>query len=83
MAQLIPETDAWLIKQPASNVTELVIICLNAGPPIAVPILSKTQGSLIGFVAEADHPGVEDSLQECRSKKQLRSLKPSLMTSLT
>ena len=36
---------------------------------ITVPVLPKTEGSLIGFVVEADHPGVEDSLQEDRSVK--------------
>ena len=29
---------------------------------ITVPVLPKTQGSLISFIVEADHPGVEDSL---------------------
>ena len=50
---------------------------------ITVPVLPKIQDSLIGFVVEANHPGVKDSLQEDRSMKQMRSLKPSLMTNLT
>ena len=55
---------------------------LNADPAIAVPILPKTQGSLPGFVVEAEHPVVEDLLLEDKSMKQLKSLKPSLMRNL-
>ena len=40
----------------------------------AVPVLPKTQGNLTGFMVEAEHLMVEDSLQEDRSMKQLRSL---------
>ena len=54
---------------------------LNADP--AVPILPKIPGNLPGFVVEAEHPVVEDLLQEDKSLKQLRSLKPSLMRNLT
>ena len=36
-----------------------------------------------GFVVEAEHPRVEDSLLEDKSVKQQRSLKPSLMRNLT
>ena len=50
---------------------------------ITVTVLPKTQGNLTGYVVEAEHLVVEDSLQEDRSMKQLRSLKPSLMTNLT
>ena len=82
MVQLIPKIDAQLIDQPASNVTELVIIHLNAGPPIAILILPKIKGNLTGFLVEAEHLMVKDTLQD-RSMKQLRSLKPSLMTNLT
>ena len=42
------------MESPASNVTELVIIRLNADP--AVPILPKIQGNLPGFMVEAEHP---------------------------
>ena len=37
---------------------------------ITVPVLPKIQCSLIGFMVEADHPRVQDSLQEDRSMKQ-------------
>ena len=37
---------------------------LNADPATAVPILPKIQGSLPGFMVEAEHPVVEDLLQE-------------------
>ena len=51
---------------------------------IAVPVLLKIQGNLPGFVVEVEHhPVVEDSLQEGRSMKQLKSVKPSLMKNLT
>ena len=50
---------------------------------LTVPILLKIQGNLTGFMVEADHPVGEDLLQEGKSMKQLRSLKPSLMTNLT
>ena len=83
VVRLIPKIDARLIDQLASNVTELVTIHLNAGPPIAVPILPKIQGNLTGFMVEAEHFVVEDSLQEDRSMKQLRSLTPSPTTNLT
>ena len=82
VVQLIPRTNAQLIKSPASSVTELVITLLNA-ELITVPTLPKIQGNLTGFVVEVDHPMVEDSLQEGRSMKQLRSFKPSLTTNLT
>ena len=49
VVQLIPKIDARLIDQPASNVTELIIIHLNAGPPIAVPILPKNTRQLNRF----------------------------------
>ena len=62
VVRLIPKIDAQLITQPASNVTELVIIHLNAGPPLAVPILPKIQGNLTGFMVEAEHLVVEDLL---------------------
>ena len=81
VVQLIQKIDAQLIGQTASNVKELVIIRLCADP--AVPVLPKIQGSSTGFMVEAEHPKVEDLLQEERSMKQLRSLKPSLMTNLT
>ena len=45
VVRLIPRIDAQITDQPASNATELVIIHLNAGPPIAVPILPKIQGN--------------------------------------
>ena len=79
--QYIPKTDAQLIDQLASDVTRLVIMPLCADP--AVPVLLKTQSNLKGFVVEAEHLMVEDSFQEDRSMKQLRSLRPSLMTNLT
>ena len=53
---------------------------LNADP--VVPILPKIQGNLPGFVVEVEHPVVEVSLQENKSMKQLRSLKPNLMRNL-
>ena len=81
VVQLIPRTNAQLIESPASNVTELVIMLLNV--ELTVPILLKIQGNLTGFMIEAEHLMVEDSLQEGRSMKQLRSLKPSQMTNLT
>ena len=59
----MPKTDARLIDQLASNVTDLVIIHLNAGLT-AVPTLPKIQGNLPGFVVEADHRMAEDSLQK-------------------
>ena len=65
---------------PVSNVTRLVIKLLNV--ELTVSILLKIQGNLTGFVIGVDHPGVGDSLQEGRSMRQLRSLKPSLMTNL-
>ena len=49
----------------------------------AVPVLLKIQGNLPGFVVEAEHPRVEDSLLEDKSMKQQRSLKPSLTRNLT
>ena len=49
---------------------------------IAVPILPKIQGNLPGVVVEAEHPVEEDLLQEDKSMKQQRSLKPSLMRNL-
>ena len=55
---------------------------LNADPATAVPILPKIQGNLPGFMVEAEHPMVEDLLQEDKSMKQLRSLKPSLTRNL-
>ena len=55
---------------------------LNADLAVAVPILPKIQGSLPGFVVEAEHPMVEDSLQEGKLMKQLRSQKPSLTRNL-
>ena len=51
--------------------------------PTAVPILPKIQGNLPGFMIEAEQPMVEDLLQEDKSMKQQRSLKPSLMRNLT
>ena len=42
---------------------------------LAVPTLLKIQGNLPGIVVEAEHPGIEDSLQD-KSMKQWRSLKP-------
>ena len=68
---------------PASrvNVTELAITQMNADP--AVQILPKIQGNLTGFMVEVEHPVVEDLLQGDKLMKQLRSLKPSLMTYLT
>ena len=83
MVQLIPRTNAWLIYQLASNVTVLVTIHLSAYLATAVPIPLKIQGNLPGFVVETEHPVVEDSPQEDKLMKQLRSLKPSLMTNLT
>ena len=53
---------------------------LNADP--AVPVIPKIQGNLPGFMVEAEHPVVEDLLQEDKSMKQQRSLKPSLMRNL-
>ena len=50
---------------------------------LTVPILLKIQGNLTGFAVEVGHPMVEDLLQDGKSIKQLRSLKPSLMTNLT
>ena len=55
---------------------------LNVDPAITAPILLKILGNLPGFVVEAEHPMVEDLLQEDRSMKQLRSQKPSLMRNL-
>ena len=49
----------------------------------AVPILPKIQGNLLGFVVEAEHPMVEDSLLEDKSMEQQRSLKQSLTRNLT
>ena len=80
MVQLIPRTKARLFESPASNVTELVIMPLNAEP--AIPTVPKIQGNLPGFMEEAEHPVVEDSLQEGKLMKQLRSLKPSLIRNL-
>ena len=54
---------------------------LNTDP--AVPILTKIQGNLPGFVVEAEHPVVEDLLQGDKLMKQLRSLKPNLTRNLT
>ena len=54
---------------------------MNADP--AVPMLLKIQANLPGFMVEVEHSMVEDSLQEGKSMKQLRSLKPSLMRNLT
>ena len=54
---------------------------MNADP--AVPILPKIQGNLQGFMVEAEHTMVEDSLLGDKSMKQPRSLKPSLMRNLT
>ena len=48
------------------------IMLLNV--ELTVPILLKIQGNLTGFMVEADHLGVEDSLQKGRSMKQLRFL---------
>ena len=62
--QLILRINPWLIESPASNVTELVIICLNADLAVAVAILPKIQGNLPGFMVEAEYPMVEDLLQE-------------------
>ena len=76
VVRFIPRTNAHLIQSPASNVTELVIM-----PLTSVPVLTKIQGNLPGFMVE--HPVVEDSLQEDKSMKQLRSLKPSLTGNLT
>ena len=45
--------------------------------------LLKIQDNLTDFVVEVGHLMVEDLLQEGRSTKQLRSLKPSLMRNLT
>ena len=53
---------------------------LNAEP--AIPTVPKIQGNLPGFMEEAEHPVVEDSLQEGTLMKQLRSLKPSLIRNL-
>ena len=64
VVRLIPKTDAQLIDQLASIVTEWVIIRLCADP--AAPVLLKTQDSSTGFVVEAEHPKVEDLLQEDR-----------------
>ena len=83
VVQLIPKTDALLIDQLSSIVTEWVIIHLCADLLIAVPVLIKTQGNSTDFMVEVDHSEVEDLLQEDRSMMQLRSLKPSLMTNLT
>ena len=46
---------------------------------------SSTQNTrqFTGFVVEAEHPGVDDSLLEDKSMKQQRSMKPSLMRNLT
>ena len=81
MVQHISRTNAWLFESPASNLTEFVIMQMNAEP--AVPILPKIQGNLPGFVVEAEHPMVEDLLQGDKLMKQLRFLKPSLMRNLT
>ena len=56
---------------------------LSADLAVAVPILPKIQGNSPGFVVEAEHPVVEDLLQEDKLMKQQRSLKPSLMRNLT
>ena len=49
----------------------------------AVPVLPRIQGNLPGFVVEAEHITVEDSLLEDKSMKQQRFLKPSLMRNPT
>ena len=82
VVQLIPRTNAWLINQLASNVTELAIIHLSADLATAVPIITKIQGNLPGFMVEAEHPVVADSPQEDKLMKQLRSHKQSLMRNL-
>ena len=64
VVQLIPKTDAQLINQFASIVTEWVIICLCADLLITVLVLLKTQGNSICFVVETEHPEVEDLHQE-------------------
>ena len=79
--QHIPRTNALLIESPVSNVIGLVIMPRCADP--AIPVLPKIQGNLPGFVVEADHPVVEDSLLEDKSTKQQRSLKPNLMRNLS
>ena len=66
VVRLIPKIDAWLIDQLASIVTDWVIFHLYADLLIAVLVLLKTQGSSTGFVVEAEHPEVEDLLQEDR-----------------
>ena len=53
---------------------------LSADP--AVPILHKKQGNLPGFVVEAEHPMVEDLIQEDKLMRQQWFLKPSLMRNL-
>ena len=83
VVQLIPQTDAQLINQLVSNATKWVIMPLCADLLITVTVLLRIQGNSIRFVGEVDHPGVGDLLQEDRSMKQLRSLKPSLMRNLT
>ena len=62
MVQLIPQIDVQLIDQPASIVTELVIIHLCADLLVTVPVLPRTHSNLTGFMVEVDHPGVEDLL---------------------
>ena len=64
VVRLIPKTDARLIDQLASIVTDWVIFhqCADL---IAVLVLLKTPGSLAGFVVEAKHPELE-VLQEDR-----------------
>ena len=56
VVQLISRTNAWLIESPASNVTELVIMPLNADLAVAVLVLSKIQGNLPGFVVRQNTP---------------------------
>ena len=55
-----------LIMLLASNVIGLVTFLQCAE---AVPVLPRIQGNLTGFVAEAEHPRVEDLLQEDKSMK--------------
>ena len=80
VVQLISRINALLPESLVSNVTKLVIMPLCTGP--AVPVLHKIQGNSTGFMVEAEHPGVEDSLQENKLMKQLRSLSPRLMRNL-
>ena len=75
----MPRTNALLIKLLASNVIGLVISHQCAE---AVPVLPRIQGNLTGFVVEAEPPKVEDLLLKDKSMKQLKCLKPKLMTNL-